>query len=200
MDMTLEQKKKAGADDTPKTLAAKVMGVIVGVGAVAAALAIVPTFDAVRGFIVQHWDRYGSEELPASYAGEIWKRATVSDFEWLEDDWCYPSLPGFRTRFRVQDGTLARQNEGTKPERFATDWVKAEAFVSNRGVLRLRYESGDWPGTYIDREGNKTAEWREGERYARDDGTVTSGNKRLVLSCRRCRLSQDGMTYKCEGP
>ena len=141
----------------------------------AGALAIVPQFEGLRQFVLQRRAAFGSVDLPGSYPGEKWRPATVKDFDWLQDEWCYPALAGFRSRFRVQNGVLARQNVG----------------------VRLRYVHSDWPGSYVDREPGKTAEWREKERSAADDGTISSGKKRLVLSCRRCRLSSDGSTYTC---
>lgn len=172
--------------------------VIVGiVGTISGALAFVPQFRDFLHFVADQWETHGSVALEGSYPGEIWKPASVREFAWLQDEWCYPSLPGFKSRFRIHNGVLGRQNSGTNPESFVTDWVNAEVFISNRGVIRLRYAKVDWPGTYVYREPNKTAEWRENERYLTDAGNVSSGNKRLVLSCRRCTVSTDGITYSC---
>jgi len=186
--------------DTPKkpmTVGVKIWAGIAAVGVLAGALAIVPQFEGLRQFVLQRRAAFGSVDLPGSYLGETWRPATVKDFDWLQDEWCYPALAGFRSRFRVQNGVLARQNVGAKPKAFVTEWVSADVFISNRGIIRLRYVNSDWPGTYVDREPGKTAEWRESERSAADDGTISSGKKRLVLSCGRCRLSSDGSTYSC---
>jgi len=141
------------------------------------------------------WD---AVELPSSYPGEIWKVATVDQYRWLEDDWCYPTIPGFMTRFRVVGGALERQNEGNMPKPFKTDWWKTKVYMSNNGVLRIWHDAEDIPGSYITYSPNKTAEWRENERYGNDDGSVRSGKKRLVLSCKRCSLSSDGITCSCQ--
>jgi len=152
---------------------------------------------------VYHWfsskfARWDAVELPTSYPDEIWKVATVEQFGWLEDEWCYPTIPGFKTRFRVVAGALERQNEGAMPKPFTTDWWKTKVYLSNNGVLRIWHEATDVPGSYITYTPGKTAEWRENERYGNDDGSIRSGKKRLVLSCKRCSLSDDGFTYSCE--
>lgn len=138
--------------------------------------------------------------LKGSYPGEIWKVAQAADFSWLTDKWCYPSLPGFVTYFRVERGRLFRQNESGPPRAFKTDWIPVEqVHMSNRDVLRISYpRSQDWPIDFIQFEQGRTAEWREYQRSIKDDGTVQSSAKKLVLSCTRCTLDPQGITYDCK--
>ena len=143
----------------------------------------------------QSWD---AVDLPATYPGELWKVAKAEQFAWLEDEWCYPTIPGFRSRFRVVGDTLERQNIGQLPKPFTTEWWKTKVYLSNKGVLRIWYDDADLPGNYISFVPDKTAEWHEYERYARDDGSTRSGRERLVLSCKRCSLSSDGISYSCK--
>ena len=86
---------------------------------------------------------------------------------------------------------------GEQPKPFTTEWWKTKVYISNDGVLRIWYENSDLPGNYIVFTPGKTAEWKEYERYTKDGGQVSSGKKRLVLSCKRCSLSNDGITYSC---
>jgi hypothetical protein len=149
-----------------------------------------------------HWfagkyESLDAVELPGTYPGELWKVAKAEQFAWLEDEWCYPTIPGFRSRFRVVAGALERQNEGQMPKPFTTEWWKTKVYISNGGVLRIWYENPDLPGNYVTFTPGKTAEWKEYERYTKDDGQVSSGKKRLVLSCKRCSLSSDGISYSC---
>jgi hypothetical protein len=167
------------------------------VGTLAGALAIVPQIDAAREWVLHWLERRGSVELEASYENEIWRGATSEQFAWLQDEWCYPSLRNFRSRFKVERGALFRQNDGGRPDAFQTDWVGTTVHISDRKVLRIGYVTKDWPVDFILYEPENTAEFREYQRYVADDGTVSSGDKRLVLSCTRCRLSRDGITYQC---
>ena len=143
----------------------------------------------------QSWD---AVELPATYAGELWKVAKPEQFAWLEDEWCYPTIRGFRSRFRVVVDVLERQNIGQLPKPFTTEWLKTKVYLSNKGVLRIWYENPDLPGNYISFSPEKTAEWHEYERYGGDDGSTRPGKERLVLSCKRCSLSDDGISYSCK--
>jgi hypothetical protein len=139
-------------------------------------------------------------DLPGSYPGELWKRATVSDYEWLQDEWCYPSLSGFRSRFKIEGGILFRPNEGTEPNPFKSEWMRAHGHLSDSNVLRINYEqtrTNEWPIDFVTREVGNTAAWQENQRFVNDDRSVSSGSKRLVLSCRRCRVSSDGISYSC---
>lgn len=171
------------------------------VGGIASATLAVLAFPAqveqVYGWFAGKYESWGSVDLPSSYPGELWNVAGPQQFAWLEDEWCYPTIPDFRTRFRVVDGALERQNEGRLPKPFTTAWLKTKVYLSNNGVLRLWYEDSDMPGNYVHFTPGKTAEWQENERYAKDDGSITGGRKRLVLSCKRCSISDDGITYSC---
>lgn len=166
-------------------------GVVVVLGAIGEALDFFPKArDAIN------WGLQATtEDLPDSFPGESWKKAKLSDFDWLQDEWCYPGMPDFRIQFRVTNGMLEQQNRISGRDAHVTEWVQPKVYISNRGVLRLMYEN-DWPGDYIDFVPKKTAEWHEYVRYANADGSITAGHERLVLSCRRCRVGKDG-TYSC---
>ena len=171
---------------------------VLAIGAIASALAIVPQFDGARQWLLERWHSYGTVDLPGTYPGERWTPARGDQLSWLVGDWCYPSLPGFRSHFRIRAGHLERQNQATSPTAFVSDWVAAEVFHSNRDQWRLRYPAIDWPGDYIEFDQTKPAEWRENQRFAQDDGSVKSGKTHLVLSCARCRVSADGVSYSCD--
>lgn len=138
--------------------------------------------------------------LNGSYPGEVWKVAQARDFSWLADEWCYPSLPGFVTRFRTQGGRLYRQNESGPSKYMKTNWIPIQQiYLSNRDVFRLAYpKNQEWPVDFIQFQRGRTTEWREYQRGVSDDGSVTSMDKKLVLSCRRCNVDQQGIAYDCK--
>ncbi|MCE9523875.1 MAG: hypothetical protein K8S25_15770 [Alphaproteobacteria bacterium] len=172
--------------------------VVAGVASTAIAVLAFPAqVEQVYKWFAGKYDSWDAVELPGTYPGELWKVATSEQFGWLEDEWCYPTIPGFRSRFRVVDGALERQNAGQMPKPFTTEWWKTKVYQSNKGVLRIWYDDPDLPGNYISATPGKTSEWHEYERYSHDDGSVTSGKRRLVLSCKRCSLGNDGFTYSC---
>lgn len=171
-----------------------------GVGvtaALASALGFIPLLREESGRLKTTLSNIGTVELPGSYPGETWKVASPSDYHWLEDEWCFPSLRGFKSRFKFDNEHLYRQNSGSNPDAFVTQWEPVEVFKSNRGVLRLRasVESG-WNAAFIV-SGDRDASFHENERHVADDGTVTSDDKILALSCSRCSMSEDGLTYSC---
>jgi hypothetical protein len=136
--------------------------------------------------------------LGAVYPGETWRVATVNEYSWLQDEWCFPTLPDFKSRFRIAHDGLETQHKGTTPNHFVTEWIPAQVFVSNRGKLRIVYDrDSEWPSSFVTFSPRKTAEWQQSERYENDDGSVRSGNPRLVLSCRRCKVDEDQGTYTC---
>jgi hypothetical protein len=177
-------------------------GLIYVVGGFLSAIAAVVLFpsqiEQAYNWFASKYEGLDAVSLPATYPGELWKTAKSEEFAWLADEWCYATIPGFRTRFRVNEGGLERQNTGDQPKPFTTEWWKTKVYVSNNGVLRIWYENSDLPGDYIEFRPDKTAEWKEYQRFSRDDGSITSGKKRLVLSCKRCSLSSDGITYSCQ--
>jgi hypothetical protein len=166
-------------------------------GAIAGALGLIPLLYAGWTFTSGWWHDRGTVELAGSFPGEVWRPATPSQFAWLADQWCYPSLPGFQSRFRVTNGTLQRQNVGARPQPFTTKWVNSVVHISNRGLLRVDYDHPDWSISFIHSEPGKTAEWHENERSTKDDGSVIAGRQRLALSCARCQVSSDRSTYSC---
>lgn len=173
------------------------MSMLGKIGVVAGALGLIPLLYAGWTFVSERWSGRGTVELAGSFPGEVWRRATPSQFAWLADEWCYPSLPGFQSRFRVSNGTLQRQNTGVRPQQFTTNWVNSVVHISNRGVLRVKYDHPDWSVSFVHAEPGKTAEWQENERSTREDGSVVAGRQRLVLSCARCQVSPDRSTYSC---
>ncbi len=146
---------------------------------------------------LQQVERLGRVELAGSYPGETWRLAKPAQYAWLQDTWCYPTLKDFHTQFRLEGGVLERRNRSETPVHVDTGWVKTKIYVSNRDMLRIAYEDSDLPASFVTFAPAKPAEWFENERRLRDDGSVVSGRKYLVLSCGRCRVSADGMTYSC---
>lgn len=179
-----------------RTVWAMLTAGVIGVGYIGGALGVIPYVSTAVTWIHDRWAGY--VELPGTYPDEKWKPATQAQYSWLVDEWCYPSLRGFHSRFRIVNGVLQRQNQGSRPDAFTSDWISADAFISNRSVLRLRYRNSDWPGSYIAFQPSQPAEWMENIRYTDDQGIVTSGDKMLVLSCSRCRLMRGGLTYSCD--
>lgn len=145
-------------------------------------------------FVTNWYKGWGTVELPDAYPNEVWKNASAEDYGWLEGDWFYPSLPDFYTRYKIEDETLFQQNYAST---FQTEWIQVKIFISNKNVLRVRYVSNDWPGTYIQKREDKRFEFYNYERYLADDGTVSTGQERLVLNRNACRVSKDGLIYEC---
>ena len=134
-----------------------------------------------------------------SFPGEYWRTATTREINWLVDEWCYPSLPGFNSRFRVEGNRMLRQNEAKTPPITKTEWLEVSILRSNRGALRVTYPSKpDWPPEYIHFEPRLTAEHHYNERTVLDDGSVRSSERKLVLSCKRCSIEHSGMIYNCK--
>jgi hypothetical protein len=170
-------------------IAASVIAIITGV----------TKYSEVEKFAKETWAKVGTVELKGSFPGERWQAATQEDIQWLVDEWCYPSLRGFVTRFKLEGGKLYRQNEGGPAQYVKTAWIPIEAYRSNRNVLRLSYPvEQDWPIDFVVFEPHRTAEWQEYTRYINDDGTVAAGEKRLILSCTRCKVDGMGLTYDCK--
>jgi hypothetical protein len=182
-----------------KSLGARVWAAVGVVGVLAGALSSIPLVRDEAGRLLSALRNIGTIDLPGSYPGETWRVASVSDYRWLEDGWCFPTLRGFRSRFKLESDQLYRQSLGAYPTHFTTKWEAVEVFKSNSGVLRLRASAESrWNAVFIS-SGDGNASFRESERYIADDGAVTSGDKILALSCRRCSMSKDGLTYLCNG-
>lgn len=168
-------------------------------GSVVAIITGITKYSDVEKFAKETWAKIGTVELKGSYPGERWTSATPEDLQWLVDEWCYPSLRGFVSRFKLEGGKLYRQNEGGPAQYIKTEWIPITAYRSNRNVLRLTYPpETDWPIDFVAFEPSRTAEWQEYTRAINDDGTVVSGDKRLVLSCSRCKVDSMGITYDCK--
>jgi hypothetical protein len=172
--------------------------VVLMLGALGAALSfLLTTFGLVPSF--KDWfARQGSVELAGSYDGEIWREAATRDYGWLaKDSWCYPALQGFKSEFRMASGALEQRNSSPAPDPFVTEWVPLKVYISNRGILRLHDTRKKWDVSFLTFEADDPREFRENNRFTKDDGSVEGGNKRLALSCTRCSLSADGVTYDC---
>jgi len=156
--------------------------VIAGIASTALAVVAFPSqVEQVYKWFAGKYQSWDAVELPGTYPGELWKVARVEQFAWLEDEWCYPAMPDFRSRFRVVDGVLERQNSSQLPKPTTTVWWKTKVYVSNNGVLRIWYEDPDLPGNYISATPGKTAEWHEFERYSHDDGQRDAGQAAVGL-------------------
>ena len=187
------------SENERKSLATRAWATVGVVAVLGSALGFIPLVREETGRLITTIRNIGTVDLPGSYPGESWRVASPHDYQWLEDEWCFPSLRGFKSRFKFENDHLYRQNSAPGPEPFVTKWEPVEVFKSNRGVFRLRasVETG-WNAVFIvPDDGN--ASFRENERYVADDGTVTSGDKNFALSCRRCSISGDGLTYSCDG-
>jgi len=172
--------------------------IILVLGALGAALSfLLTTFGLIPSF--KDWfARQGSVELSGSYDGEIWREAAERDYGWLaKDSWCYPALRGFKSEFRLASGSLEQRNSSPAPDAFETEWVPLKVYISNRSILRLHDTRKKWDVSFVTFEPDDPAEFRENNRFTKDDGSVEGGNKRLALSCTRCSLSADGVTYDC---
>jgi len=161
---------------------------------IASALAIIPFISQSLKWL----NNLSNIELPGTYQNETWKHATTEQFKWLEGEWFYPSLRGYKTRFKVIDDKLYRQNQiGTSDE--FTNWIETEVFISNREVLRIHHESNEeLPHSFIYAASKKQLDFWEYERYVGDDGNITSGDKRLALNFNRCKIFDDGIIYDCK--
>lgn len=176
-----------------KGIAIFVGGCITAAGAVAGAFGLP---NAVKDII--HWvDEISSEKLPNSYAGEFWRKAKNEDYYWLVSEWCIPSVQGLRSQFRISAGNLQRQNYGPWPSPFRTEWVNTQVFISNRKTLRLVYSRDGWQDNFLSSSSTKTEFWSN-TRQQTDSGAITSSSRILALDCARCRVSEDGFTYKCQ--
>lgn len=171
--------------------------IIVAVGAIATALAIVPQLDDARRWITGAWGTIGTVEIDGTYPGESWKPAKKDQYSWLEDEWCYGSDPSFVSRFKLEGSELFRQNEGGRIY-IKTEWVPVTVYISNHDVLRFKYpKDAAWPADFVDFDPALPAEWHEYTRNVHDDGSVSSNKKYLVVSCKRCAISSDGLIYNC---
>ena len=138
-------------------------------------------------------------ELDGSYPKEKWRIAKKEDYSWLQDEWCYPSNQGLQSRFKIESGKLYRQQYGSSLSQ-PTHWIPIETIhLSNTSTLRLRYpKSEEWPVDFFQFEKENVHEFYEYTRGTNDDGTVVSNKKNLVLSCKHCKVSQDGAIYNCD--
>lgn len=169
---------------------------IAGVFAVLAGISQIPE---INEHISDMISEVGTIELSGSYPKEKWRVAKEEDYSWLQDEWCYPSNNGLQSRFKVESGKLYRQQYGSSLSQ-PTHWIPMETVhISNRSTLRLKYpQSEEWPVDFIEFEKEQPYEIKEYTRGINDDGTVSSNQKFLMLSCKHCKVSQDGGIYNCD--
>lgn len=177
-----------------KNLPTNTQKYLVAIGSIAGGLTFIYT---IVTWSYSAFNKINTVDIPDAYSGEVWKNASSKDFSWLQGNWYYPSLPDFYTHYKIENGHLYQQNEGSRPERFKTNWIEVKVFISNKKVLRLRY-SNDWPGTFVYKEDGKKFDFYNFDRFVGDDGNVSTGHKRLVLNKDKCKITDDGMTYTCE--
>ncbi len=166
-------------------------------GALGSALALIPLLRGEFLFVKDFVTSIGTVELRGTYPGETWKHASRNDYRWLEDEWCFTNLGEYRSTFRFQNNRLEVRKVSSFPEKSVSDWVQVDAYISNRGVIRIDHHN-KWSSTFIDPPTDDGAAFKSNSRHINDDGTVGSGKKFLALSCRRCELSSDGVWYSCD--
>ena len=169
-------------------------------------LGIIGGIIAILGFIPQvreflGWtESFKYVEVRGAFPNEKWMEAQTKDFSWLEGEWSILKLRGFTSSFKIENGVLYRQNKSTgnfnESENFVSPWYPVETHVTTEGLLQLAYpKDSKWPLNFIRKEDDCAC--YENERYAADDGTITSGDKRQLLNVQHTRLSADGITYTC---
>lgn len=165
------------------------------VATIAGALAIIPASKDAISLLSEGITRLGTVDLPNSHPNEEWRVASKTDFGWLEGTWCYESLEGFRAAYEVHDKGLRQRNQPDYPAPEKTEWITADVYASNTGLIQLIYRDADWPSYFIKPLDKMYGSYYGNTRHSLDDGTVVSGTKVHALSCTRC-TSEDG-TYSC---
>lgn len=171
----------------------KVWFIVAIVASIAGAISIITPIREFFG-----WTKgLANVDLDATFPNETWKPAKEKDFSWIEGEWTFPALDGFLSRFKIEDDKLYRQNEGSVPQKFKTEWVEVKPYISNNRTLRLAYPSkSGWDDNFFERI--KEFDCKEHERSVMDDGAVVAGDRRLMLSRGHCKISLDGTTYDCK--
>lgn len=148
-------------------------------------------------FVLQKFRSVGEVSLPTTYASESWRKAKPEQFSWLAHQWCYPTLPDFRTEYRLSGKKLQHRNVGTNPVT-DTGWLDVTVYVNQRGLLRIWHDDEQLPGVYIRPATDDNLSFYENDRSQRDSGEISDGDRFLVLSCTQCQISRDGLTYSCQ--
>ncbi len=170
---------------------------LAAVATLAGALAIIPASREAIRMVAGGVVNWGTVQLPHSYAHEKWRRAETDDFSWLEDEWCYPALQGFRVALKMSGDGLEQQNR-MGPDDSGGDWVKADVYISDTGLIRLGYRGAAWGDSFIHLMDSNHGSYYWNLRSAADDGSVTSHSKTQAISCTRCTVGET--TINCEAP
>lgn len=93
--------------------------------------------------------------------------------------------------------TLQHRNVGTNPVT-DTGWLDTKVYVNQGELIRIWHDEGGLPGAYIRPAANDKLSFYENDRSTADNGEIFDGERFLALSCTRCRISNDGLTYACE--
>lgn len=172
---------------------------LAAVATVAGALAIIP---ATRDFVeivaggIGNW---GTAQLANSYPHEKWRAAEPADFKWLEDEWCYPSLGGFRATLKMSGNGLQQQNRMGPADPDPTSWVNADVYTSDTGLLRLAYRDSAWPDSFIQLLDSNYGAYYSNSRHTADDGSVISDTKVQAISCTRCTVGDTSINCVAPG-
>lgn len=134
-------------------------------------------------------------ELPASYPNEYWRAASPDEIRWMEGDWCFQTI-NFRSRMAIRDGvverTVASSIDRTAQPSFEGKRVtRYHAYVSSRGLYRLRDVEQKEAGIYLQHDAAQPRVLQEFSRGIADDGSVRTDKKFLVLDCNRCTVTRD---------
>ncbi|PQA87740.1 hypothetical protein [Hyphococcus luteus] len=148
-------------------------------------------------FVVQKIRSAGEVSLPATYASESWRPAKWDQYAWLAHRWCYPTLPNFQTEYRLAGRTLQHRNVGASPD-VDTGWIDTKVYVNQNDLIRIWHDDGALPGAYIRPAADDKLSFYENDRSTADSGQIFDGDRFLALSCTRCRISSDGLTYSCK--
>jgi hypothetical protein len=140
---------------------------------------------------------FGEADLPATYPNETWRKAKPAQYEWLLQDWCFPTLGDFKVQFRQQGGNVVRRNSSTRPA-VDTGWMDVTVYISNRDLLRIYHHRDGMPGSYLRPATTDNLSLYENERRQSDAGEISSTRQILALHCTRCQISSDSITYSCD--
>ena len=171
---------------------------LAAVATVASALAIIPATRDFGKFVIESIGSIGVADLANSYPHEKWRRAKPADYEWLEDEWCYTALRGFRASFEVTGNGLEQQNKMGADAPDPSGWVKAVVYTSSTGLIRLVYRGGAWPDTFIQSADSNYGAYYSNSRFTADDGSIIADRKVQAISCTRCTVGNT--TISCDAP
>ncbi len=139
-------------------------------------------------------------ELSATYPGEIWRAARSEEIAWMEGEWCFQTV-SLRAKMVVREGLVERAAVSSIVDQDASSFegkviTRYAAFVSNRGVFRLKDTAGKGSAIFYQHNEQDPRALYEFTRSLSDDGSVRTGKKYQALDCHKCRV-QDGI-YSCD--